>query len=59
MAVGTVNSYSGLLLLVIDCENKAGDDKCYADASVGECESNTEYMLENCAKACAKCKYNK
>ena len=44
-------------ILITGCENKAGDDKCYADASVGDCESNSDYMLENCALACGKCKY--
>ena len=40
----------------VGCENKAGDDKCYADASVGECKDNPDFMNENCAMACGKCK---
>ena len=45
-----------LLWYIVGCENKAGDDKCYADASVGECKDNPDFMNENCAMACGKCK---
>ena len=45
-----------LFLIFVGCENKAGDDKCFADASVGECKDNPDFMNENCAMACGKCK---
>lgn len=47
-----------LFTCILDCANKAGDAKCYADASVGECSANAEYMIENCGLACGKCKYH-
>ena len=41
--------------LLAGCYNAFVDSECEARVTLGECDSNREWMMDNCFRACTRC----